>query len=148
SGWDCSVAPACTRSDVLAPGTAYPTIQVNVNVAANAATPLGNSATASGGGSANSTTTDFTIVNQPNPLLTMLMWHAPAAFVQGQNEAFTVTVKNLSGGAATTGAVTVTDSVGAGLTLVSMSGSGWNCAAGGTTCSRSDPLSGGSAYPD
>src|SRR5581483_8258191 len=41
--------------------------------------------------------------------------------------------------------VRVTDSVSAGLTLQSMSGTGWTCA--GTTCTRTDSLSPGSSYP-
>src|SRR6185295_16973676 len=45
----------------------------------------------------------------------------------------------------TTGAVTVLDTLPAGLILTSMAGSGWTCAS--NFCSRSDPLPGGSSYP-
>lgn len=69
-------------------------------------------------------------------------------FKQGQTGAtYTVSVAN-SGGAATNGtAVTVTDTVPTGLTLVSMSGQGWTCATGGDTCTRSDVLNAGFSYP-
>jgi uncharacterized protein (TIGR03437 family) len=43
------------------------------------------------------------------------------------------------------GAVTVTEFLPDGMTLTSMSGSGWNCAA--ATCSRSDSLAAGKTYP-
>jgi hypothetical protein len=48
---------------------------------------------------------------------------------------------------ATSGTVTVSESLSAGMTLVSMDGAGWTCPAGGHTCTRSDSLAGGSSYP-
>jgi hypothetical protein len=47
----------------------------------------------------------------------------------------------------TMGTVTVAEAIPAGLTLVSMAGSGWTCPANGTTCTRSDPLLIGASYP-
>src|SRR5207302_648736 len=41
--------------------------------------------------------------------------------------------------------VTVNENVPSGLIFMSMTGSGWACV--GTSCSRSDALSGGSSYP-
>lgn len=70
----------------------------------------------------------------------------PYSFNYGQtNTPFTITVQNAAGAAATSGTVTVTDTLPAGLTLVSMSGTGWTCAA--NTCTRADSLAGGSSYP-
>jgi uncharacterized repeat protein (TIGR01451 family) len=70
------------------------------------------------------------------------------AFTQGQLEvAYTVTVSNGSPIAATSGAVNVSEIVPAGLTLESMAGTGWTCPAGGTVCTRSDPLNAGTSYP-
>ena len=67
-------------------------------------------------------------------------------FKAGQNGAtYAVTVNNAPSAGATSGTVTVKEIVPAGLTLVSMTGLGWNC--GGNACTRSDPLSGGSSYP-
>ncbi len=69
-------------------------------------------------------------------------------FTPGQNGAtYAVTVSSAAGSSPTTGAVTVTETVPPGMTLVSMAGAGWTCPAGGTTCTRSDALNGGSSYP-
>lgn len=72
-------------------------------------------------------------------------------FNVGQNNAtYTVTVSNQSGpGVGTTsGTVTVTEKVPGGMTLVSMSGDGWNCPnQGSNTCTRSDGLFSGQSYP-
>jgi uncharacterized repeat protein (TIGR01451 family) len=70
------------------------------------------------------------------------------SFRQGQNgAAYSVTVSNGAGTGATSGTVTVTESIPTGLTLVSMSGTGWTCPSGGATCARGDPLAGGGSYP-
>jgi len=56
-----------------------------------------------------------------------------------------VTVSNAANAGATSGAITVTDTIPAGLTLVSMTGTGWTCS--GNTCNRSDALGTGASYP-
>jgi uncharacterized repeat protein (TIGR01451 family) len=67
-------------------------------------------------------------------------------FFQGQQgAAYTVTVSNTSGATSTTGTVTVTDTIPTGLTLASMSGTGWSCS--NNTCIRGDALNSGSSYP-
>jgi beta-glucanase (GH16 family) len=67
-------------------------------------------------------------------------------FVQGQTGAtYTVTVSDDAASAATSGTVTVTETVPTGLTLVSMAGAGWNCSS--NTCTRSDALNPGSSFP-
>jgi uncharacterized repeat protein (TIGR01451 family) len=79
------------------------------------------------------------------PVLTIAKTHA-GAFSQGQTGAtYTITVGNQGGSPPTTGTVTVTESVPAGLSLTSMSGSAWTCS--GTACSRNDVLNGGASYP-
>lgn len=50
-GWTC-IGTTCTRSDVLAPGAAYPAIRITVNVANSAAATLANAVTVTGGGDA------------------------------------------------------------------------------------------------
>jgi uncharacterized repeat protein (TIGR01451 family) len=62
TGWNC-VVPSCSRSSVLGPSTAYPTITVTVSVASNATSPLVNHVTVSGGGSPSFTASDSTIIN-------------------------------------------------------------------------------------
>jgi len=67
-------------------------------------------------------------------------------FTQGQtNATYTLTVTNQAGAGATSGTVTVSDAIPAYLTLVTMSGTGWNCL--GNACARSDVLAGGASYP-
>ena len=79
------------------------------------------------------------------PALTITKGHS-GNFAQGQqNAAYTITVSNTASAGATIGTVTVTDTTPDGLTLVSMSGTGWACSA--TTCTRGDALNGGSSYP-
>ena len=69
-------------------------------------------------------------------------------FTQGQSgAAYTLTVSNAPQAGSTNGAVTVTEILPAGMTLVSMGGPGWNCSApAAPTCTRSDALNAGSSY--
>ena len=79
------------------------------------------------------------------PLLQVSVNHN-GSFVAGQVGAtFTLSVSNVPGAAPTNGLVTVSNTVGVGMTFVSMSGSGWACSL--TACTRSDALSPGSSYP-
>jgi len=69
-------------------------------------------------------------------------------FTLGQTGAtYSVAVSNTAGAGATSGTVTVSEVIPAGLTLQSMSGAGWSCSSGASTCTRSDALSGGTSYP-
>jgi uncharacterized repeat protein (TIGR01451 family) len=78
------------------------------------------------------------------PALLSVAVQQPAAFSPGQTGAtYSILVSNASGAGPTVGTVTVTDPTG--LTLVSMSGTGWSCS--GTTCTRSDVLQPGASYP-
>ena len=87
-----------------------------------------------------------TLTIGPLPSLVIVESHA-GNFVQGQTAAtYTVTVSNDASSVSTSQTVTVQELVPAGLTLVSLSGSGWTCPANGTTCSRSDLLSPGGNY--
>jgi uncharacterized protein (TIGR03437 family) len=80
----------------------------------------------------------------PTPALSISKTHT-GSFTQGQNGAtYIVTVSNAAGAVATSGTVTVTETVPTGMTLVSMAGTGWTCAA--NTCTRSDALAAGSSY--
>ncbi len=142
TGWSCTLN-TCTRSDVLASNQTYPAITVTVNVASNATSPAVNQAMVSGGGAASASTSDSTVIVPPPPLLSITKTHA-ADFVQGQaNAQYTLNVTNTGG--PTSGAVTVTDNIPSGLTLVSMSGPGWNCSS--NTCTRGDVLATSANYP-
>jgi uncharacterized repeat protein (TIGR01451 family) len=62
TGWDCSTAPTCTRSDSLLAGAGYPPIAVTVSVAANAPSPQLGSATLSVTGYLDATASDPAMV--------------------------------------------------------------------------------------
>ena len=62
TGWMCPVWNACVRADSLAAGASYPPIVVTMNVAANAASPQVNAVIVSGGGAANASAVDSTII--------------------------------------------------------------------------------------
>jgi sugar lactone lactonase YvrE len=86
-------------------------------------------------------------------MLTPLAGHAllgisstrSANFARGQSGVYSVVVSDAVGTAPTSGTVTVTETAPAGLTLISMSGSGWTCS--GNTCTRVDVLNPGASYP-
>ncbi|HXH39019.1 MAG TPA: hypothetical protein VNN08_10355, partial [Thermoanaerobaculia bacterium] len=148
-GWTCDVATVkCTRSDALAGGASYPIIGLVVSVSVSAPASVTNTATVSGGGDsnpANNTASDPTTIVQL-PDLTITKTHT-SSFVPGQiGRAYTITVAN-SGGAATSGTVTVTDNLPAGLTATAMAGAGWNCDLPSRTCTRSDSLGATATYP-
>src|SRR5205814_449488 len=152
TGWICDVPTlTCSRSDSLAASASYPSITLTVNVAANAAASVTNTATVSGGGdvnAANNTASDPTTVTaapQP-PDLSITKTHV-GNFSQGQVGAtYTVTVTN-SGTGLTSGVVTVVDTLPAGLTATGLSGSSWSCDVPTLTCTRSDALAASASFP-
>ena len=149
TGWTCTFGTGtCTRSDVLAAASSYPAITLTVNVALSAANGT-NSVTVSGGGeinTANDTGSDPTIITIVSPDMTITKSHV-GSFTQGQVGAtYTITATN-SGGAATTAAVTVADTLPAGLTATALTGTGWTCTLGTVSCTRADALAAAASYP-
>jgi uncharacterized repeat protein (TIGR01451 family) len=122
-----------------------------VNVAANAANNVINSATVTNAGDVeplNNVATDPTVITTvPTADLAITKTHTGNA-QQGQTGfPYTITVQNV-GASSTSGTVTVADTLPAGLTVNTISGSGWSCNAGGNpTCFRSDVLTSGASYP-
>src|ERR1043166_4891352 len=149
TGWSCVLGTlTCTRSDALAAGSSYPLITLTVNVANNAASSVTNSVSVSGGGQTNTTNdtaTNPTTINQL-PDMTITKSHV-GNFPQGQIGATYAITATISGFAATSGTVTVFDTLPAGLTATAISGTGWSCVLGTLTCTRSDALAAGSSYP-
>ena len=137
-----------TRSDPLAAGGSYPTLTVTVNVAANAAASVTDTATVSGGGetnTANDTASNMAAIAQL-PDLTVTSTHS-GTFQQGDSgDSYTITVSN-AGTGPTSGTVSLVDTLPAGLTATAMSGSGWTFNISTLTATRSDPLAAGGSYP-
>src|ERR1700737_4505239 len=81
------------------------------------------------------------------PDLTIAKSHI-GSFVRGSTGSYSVTVSNI-GPVATSGLVTVSDTLPAGLTPSTASGTGWTCGIAGqaVTCTRSDAVGAGASYP-
>lgn len=80
------------------------------------------------------------------PDLTLTKTHA-ADFKQGDiGDSYTIIITNY-GDTASSGTVTVTDTLPAGLTATAISGTGWTATLETLTCTRSDALNPGSSYP-
>jgi uncharacterized repeat protein (TIGR01451 family) len=95
--------------------------------------------------SAASATLTVTVGAGPSDM-TITKTHA-GSFTQGQTGAtYTITVGN-AGGTASSGTVTVTDTVPAGLTATAISGTGWTCTQPAGPCTRSDALAVAGSYP-
>jgi uncharacterized repeat protein (TIGR01451 family) len=149
TGWTCTLATlTCTRSDALAAGASYPSIVLIVDVASTAASSVTNTATVSGGGEinvGNDTATDVAAIAQV-PVLFVSKTHQGNLSPGQIGAVYTIVVTN-GGSAPTAGAITVTDTLPAGLTATAISGAGWNCTLAPLACTRSDPLAPGASYP-
>jgi len=150
AGWSCVLSSlTCTTSSVLASNASYPPIGVTASIASNATGTLVNNTTVGGGGEINLTndTASDSIGISGIPDLTITKTHTGTSFAPGGSVTFTLTPNNI-GPAATTGLVTVTDTLPAGLTATAISGpSPWVCAAPPTlSCTRSDSLAPNASY--
>ena len=70
-------------------------------------------------------------------------------FTRGTNASYTIPVSNASPYGATSGVVTIDDTLPIGITPTSATGTGWTCSVSSQTvsCVRSDSLAASSAYP-
>lgn len=153
SGWTCETPSASftcssTGSPALAAGGSAQ-FTLNFNVSATATSPQSIAASVSGGGgNAPSGTDTLTII--PAPVLSVSKSHT-GTFTQGGTAVWNIQVTNNSStaGSATTGTTTVSDTLPAGYTLASFSGSGWSCS--GTTivsCMSTNTVAGaGGTFP-
>ena len=108
--------------------------------------PLQNAFQTSNGGNYGAFVTKVGFSGLPGGAVLSVAVSHMGNFIQGLTGAiYSVIVTNRTGAPASTGAVTVTETVPAGLTLTAMSGAGWTC--GSNTCARGDALAGGASYP-
>ncbi|HSZ38530.1 MAG TPA: hypothetical protein VK817_01085 [Trebonia sp.] len=149
SGWTCDVAAVtCYREDPLAAGSSYPPVTLTVSVAGNAPASVTNSVAVAGGGmtfgagsstsSGGQTGTDPTTVARTGPAgtppapaaapsLTVTSTHSGSLRQGSADGTYTLSVSDAASAGATTGMVTVTDALPAGVTPTEMSGAGWTC---------------------
>ena len=87
-----------------------------------------------------------TITCATPPDLTITKTHT-GNFTQGDTgKTYTITVTN-SGGTASSGLISVSDSLPNGLAAINIGGAGWNCNFNNLTCTRNDALTAGGSYP-
>jgi uncharacterized repeat protein (TIGR01451 family) len=148
----CSASSAeqinCRSFSSLASGASLTLVYtLNVSNTVAGGTILSNTATVSSSttdpNTANNSVTATTTVIAPD--LTIAKSHT-GDFIGGQSGSYTITVSN-SGNASASGTVSVVDTLPAGLTATSISGTGWSCTLATLTCTRSDALASGSSYP-
>ena len=145
AGWTCTVGAAggnqvtCNSSTSIAAGGTSSSIVFPVTVASAAAPSVTNTASVTGGGepaavTGNNSTALATPVIDFDLIISKT---SPASFTLGVNGVYTVTVSNI-GARVTSGIITVTDTLAAGLTFVSGTGTNWTCTAAGqvVTCTR------------
>jgi uncharacterized repeat protein (TIGR01451 family) len=164
TGWNCSTTvigsstATCTSSTAINAGTTSPnpiSLTVSVSAAAFTASPVTNVANISGGGepaynNGDNSASDVTVINGA-PDLTVAKTHT-GNFTRGSTGSYNITVTN-SGTANTSGLVTVTDNLPAGLTVDSIpSVAGWDCSttvvgSATMTCTRSNALAPSISYP-
>ena len=142
--WTCVLATlACTSTSsftAIAAGAAgTQPITLVASIGPTATGTLVNNATVGGGGetnvSNNSATDSITLGVTGLPDLTLTKTHLGTTFVSGGRLTYTLTVSNV-GAAPSSGTVTVTDSLPAGLTPVSISGgAAWTCTLAPVSCS-------------
>ena len=151
TGWTCNVEGqdvTCTRSDALAAGASYPAITIGVAISITAVTAT-NTATVAGGGESDTTNNS---ASDPTPVtgvpnLVIVKSHTDT-FTRGSTATYNLLASNTSS-TASSGLVTVTDTLPAGLVPVSAVGAGWACTVTAPTvsCTRSDALPASSSYP-
>src|SRR5947207_3144973 len=150
AGWSCTQPPTqflnCSRSDSLATGSSYPSLNVTVSIGNSLSTVTNIAGVTGGGDGVFHNASDLTNVNTPT--LTVTKSHT-ADFTVGQTGTYTIKVGNI-GKVATAGGVGVTDFLPFGMIATAVGGTGWNCSPVPTSflnCTRFDSLATGSTYP-
>ena len=127
-------------------GTAAASVTVNSAIQITAVAPGGVTAgpiVVTSLGDATASATSFTL---PVPDLTVTSAHAGSFTQADASDTYTLTVSN-GGTAATSGTVSVADSLPNGLTATGLTGTGWTAAANHLSATRTDALAAGSSYP-
>lgn len=128
-----------TRSSALASGATAPTITVTVKVGSGVGTQtLINTAKVDGPDddpdTTNNTDPEPTPVTEDTEIVLEKKRVGPNPVIAGENATFEITVRNT--GSSDARSVQVTDTLPAGMTLVSITGTDWTCVAGVCTIDR------------
>ena len=127
-------------------GTTTQAVAVNVSGLSAGTTYHFRVAATNALGAANGLDQTFTTATVGAPDLAITATHT-GNFTQGDtNDTYTITITNV-GAVASSGTVTVTDALPAGLAATAISGSGWTTNLGTLTCTRADALPAGAGYP-
>jgi len=136
-----------TRSTTVNAAASFPPITIGFAVAPEAPASLTILATVSGGGDGNALNNTSAVVTEVTPGANLVVGKsADGELRQGGPGSFTLLVSN-AGGAGTDGEVTLTESPPAGMTVTSMSGTGWTFDPDTLSVARSDSLAPGASYP-
>jgi uncharacterized repeat protein (TIGR01451 family) len=127
---------------IAAAGNCAFSVDITGTTAGGKTNTTGNVTSANGGSGGTATAS----ISVQSPDLTIAKSHT-GTFSQGQTGAtYSIVISN-AGAAASSGTVTVTDTLPAGLTATAMSGTGWTCTLATLTCTRSDALAATASYP-
>jgi uncharacterized repeat protein (TIGR01451 family) len=145
SGWSCnnsSGTVTCTTSNQVSAGGSAAAITLTVNPTAAAVPSVTNTASVSGGNDSNTGNNNASSPTTVNGLPDLIIDKAHTDnFNPDADGDYTITVSN-NGTAASSGTITVTDVLPAGLTYVSAGGTNWSCgeASGTVTCTSTSPI--------
>jgi len=117
----------------------------------NPGVPYGSTSGTSGSSATNATLGQVTGIQSASlcsPDLKVTKSHV-GNFTRGTVASYTITVSNVSLYGATSGVVTMDDTLPLGISPTSATGTGWSCSVSGQTvsCTRSDALAVGGTYP-
>ena len=151
-GWSCGFdgqLMQCRRSDVLAPGAAYPVVTLIVDVLPEASS-VPNTVSVAGGGDSrpdNNTAVDYTNINVVADPTISLTLNSPLLI--GADAVYEAQVTNLGPGRAG-GKTEVVTELPAGLLPIQGVGSGWTCSVldRQIRCTRFGTLDANSTFPD
>lgn len=156
SGWTCGAVAqnvTCTHPGPLAAGNALPNITLTALAGSAAVPSVTNTAVVAGtspdANSADNSSSDVTVVDAVRPDLAIVKSHV-GVFNENQTGIYTLSVSNAAGADNEPGTITVSDTLPAGLSFSSATGTGWTCGAVGqnVSCTHPGPLAAGNALPD
>ncbi len=148
--WTCGISGQtvlCSHPAPVEAGATLETINVTVDVRDEAiGTPVARASVFSDDDPDGGDDEDETLVRSPRPDLAIDKSHEAARFTVGQQGTYRLEVTNTSA-EPSRGTTTVTDTLPAGLTYVSATGSGWACDADGqvVTCTSGQAIRGGAS---